>query len=198
MVISTDKAVEPINIYGITKAAAEKIAVESNLGHQHIKTKVSVCRYGNVMGSAGSVIPIWQKQCKDGTLIVTDKRMTRFLITMESAIKFILNSIETMNGGEVFVPKIPSAKITTIAEAIGPGCHLAEVGKRPGEKLHEILLTESEAAHTKEFDNHFIVEPEFDFWQKDDIGGKPLPENFSYSSDNNKEWLSVEDIRKLL
>lgn len=198
IVISSDKAVDALNCYGKTKALAESLSVASNVGHQHIKTKVSVARYGNVFGSSGSVVPLFIEQAKQGTLTITDKKMSRFWLTMEQAVAFILKCIERMNGGEIFLPKIPSAKVTTIAEAIGPGCHLAEIGKRPGEKLYEVLLTEAEAAHTKEFNNHFIIEPEFDFWETDEIGGTDLPDGFSYSSDNNKVWLSVEDIRGML
>ena len=198
MVISTDKAAAPINAYGVSKAMAEKIAVEANVGHQHTKTKVSCARYGNVIGSSGSVVPIWKKQSEDGTLLITDKKMSRFWIEMSDAVAFILGCIERMNGGEIFIPKLKSARLLDVAEAIAPGCHLAEIGVRPGEKIHETLITESEATHTKEFDDHFIIEPEFSFWTTDDIGGKPLPEGFSYSSDNNQEWLTVDMIRNMI
>jgi UDP-N-acetylglucosamine 4,6-dehydratase len=198
LVISTDKAAAPINTYGGSKFMAERIAIESNVGHQHSKTKVSVCRYGNVYGSSGSVVPLFKRQALEGTVTITDKKMTRFWIEMEDAVKFIVNCVDRMVGGEIFIPKIKSARVVDVATAIAPGAHQAEIGMRPGEKLHEVLITEHEATHTKEFDDHFIIEPEFDFWETQDIGGNPLPKGFSYTSSNNKEWLSVEDIRGMI
>ena len=196
LLISTDKACLPINSYGKAKALAESIFTQSNAVASGTKTVLSSVRYGNVINSRGSVIPIFKKQCKEGTLTVTDKKMTRFWIEMKEAVNFILHCIDIMQGGEIFIPKIKSARVVDVAKAIGPGCHLAEVGIRPGEKLHETLLTENEAKHARDFKDHYIIEPEFEFWDHHNIGGSPLPEDFSYSSDNNKQWLTIENIRK--
>lgn len=197
MVISSDKAANPINSYGVSKAMCEKIAVDSNAQARNSKTSIAICRYGNVFNSSGSVVPLWKEQAKDGTLMITDKKMTRFWLTMEQAISFVLESIEIMQPGAIYVPKLPSGRLVDLAEAIGPGCHIAEIGKRPGEKLHEVMVTEAESSHTKDCGLFYVIEPEFKLWDFESKG-KPLPENFSYSSDNNNQWLSVEDIRKLL
>jgi len=200
MAIGTDKAVNPINLYGATKMCMEKIFVAANsyVGAKR-QTKMSCVRYGNVVGSRGSVIPLFQKQKSSGTLTITDKRMTRFWITLGHGVEFVIKCVDLMHGGEVFVPKIPSMKVTDLAETIAPGCKLQEIGIRPGEKVHEVLLTEEESRHAKEFTDFYLVEPEHPFWDKGHIrGGKLLPEGFKYTSRDNKKWLSKGDIRKLI
>ena len=197
MVISSDKAANPINSYGVSKAMCEKIAVDSNAQARNSKTTIAIARYGNVFNSSGSVVPLWKEQAKDGTLYITDKKMSRFWLTMGQAISFVLSSIEIMQPGAIYVPKLPSGRLVDLAKAIGPGCHVAEIGKRPGEKLAEVMVTEAESSHTKDCGSFYVIEPEFQLWDFESKG-KPLPENFSYSSDNNNQWLSVEDIRELL
>ena len=200
MAIGTDKAVNPVNLYGATKMCMEKIVVAANsyVGARR-QTKMSCVRYGNVVGSRGSVIPLFKKQKSSDELTITDKRMTRFWITLEQGVDFVIKCTDLMRGGEVFVPKIPSMKILDLAKEIAPECKLKEIGIRPGEKIHEVLLTEEEARHAREFDNFFLIEPEHPFWNKGHIqGGKSLPEGFSYTSKENKEWLTKEDLRELI
>lgn len=197
--LSTDKAVNPINLYGATKLCAEKIFVQGNSYSGEKGTKFSCVRYGNVAGSRGSVIPKFKEQKNSGTLTVTDKRMTRFWITLEEGVNFVLKCLEMMKGGEVFVPKIPSMKIVELADIIAPGCRIKEVGIRPGEKINEVLVTEDEARHTKEFDGFFVIEPEFHWWIKNNCkDGKKLNDGFRYSSDNNPVWLTREQMRRIL
>jgi len=199
MAISTDKAVHPVNLYGATKMTAEKLFVQGNSYAGKTKTKFSCVRYGNVIGSRGSVIPLFLKQKKTGTLTITDDTMTRFWIKLEDGAKFVLNSINKMNGGEIFVPKIPSMRIMDLAEAIAPDAKKKIVGIRPGEKIHEILLTEDEAKHSKEFSDGFVVEPEHPFWNEKNLkGGKKLPANYKYSSDNNDKWLTKKELLKII
>jgi len=199
MALSTDKAVNPINLYGATKLCAEKIFIQGNSYAGADPTIFSCARYGNVIGSRGSVIPVFEKQKKTGRITITDKRMTRFWITLEQGIDFVLKCIDVMKGGEVFVPKIPSMKIVDLANLIAPGCAIKDVGIRPGEKINEVLVTEDESRHTKEFKDFFIVEPEFHWWSKNNhSGGKKLKDGFRYSSDNNPRWLTKEEMKKLL
>lgn len=199
MAISTDKAVHPVNLYGATKMTAEKLFVQGNSYTGKTKTKFSCVRYGNVIGSRGSVIPLFLKQKRTGTLTITDDTMTRFWIKLEDGVKFVLNSINKMNGGEIFIPKIPSMKIIDLANAIAPEAEKKITGIRPGEKIHEILLTEDEAKHSKEFDDGFIIEPEHSFWSADNLeGAKLLPDGFRYSSDNNEKWLTKSEIMKIV
>jgi UDP-N-acetylglucosamine 4,6-dehydratase (inverting) len=199
MTISTDKAVHPVNLYGATKMTAEKLFVQGNSYTGKTKTKFSCVRYGNVIGSRGSVIPLFLKQKRTGTLTITDDTMTRFWIKLEDGVKFVLNSINKMNGGEIFIPKIPSMKIIDLANAIAPEAEKKITGIRPGEKIHEILLTEDEAKHSKEFDDGFIIEPEHSFWSADNLeGAKLLPDGFRYSSDNNEKWLTKSEIMKIV
>ena len=163
------------------------------------KTIFSCSRYGNVAGSSGSVIPLFSEQRKNGEITITDERMTRFWITLEQGVRFVINCIELMKGGEIFIPKIPSMKIMDLAKVIAPKGKIKVIGIRQGEKLHEELLTTEEAKHSKEFDRYFVIEPEFPFWQKDNFKeGKSLPEGFKYSSDTNKEWLTKEKLRYFL
>jgi len=197
--ISTDKAVQPVNLYGATKMVAEKLFIQANSYTGGRKTIFSCSRYGNVIASSGSVIPLFLEQRKTGEITVTDEKMTRFLITLEEGIRFVIRCLEIMKGGEIFIPKIPSMKIMDLAELIAPQTKKKIIGIRPGEKLHEVLLTLEEAKHTKEFDTHFVIEPEFPFWHKDNFKeGKLLPEGFRYSSENNDKWLGGEDLRKII
>jgi len=197
--ISTDKAVHPVNLYGATKMVAEKLFMQANSYTGGRKTIFSCSRYGNVAGSSGSVIPLFSEQRKNGEITITDERMTRFWITLEQGVRFVINCIELMKGGEIFIPKIPSMKIMDLAEVMAHKTKKKIIGIRSGEKLHEELLTTEEAKHSKEFDRYFVIEPEFHFWQKDNFKeGKPLPEEFKYSSDTNKEWLTKEELREIL
>jgi len=199
MALSTDKAVHPVNLYGATKLVAEKLFVQGNTYSGGHKTIFSCVRYGNVVGSRGSVIPVFQRQKKKGKITITDENMTRFWITQEQAVRFIISCIDKMKGGEIFVPKIPSMKIIDLAEVIAPECNKEVIGIRPGEKINEVLLIEEEAHHTKEFDNYFIVEPEHHFWGKGNYErGKLLPSNFIYSSGNNDHWLTKAELNKML
>jgi len=199
MALSTDKAVHPVNLYGATKLVAEKLFVQGNSYSGGRKTIFSCVRYGNVVGSRGSVIPVFQRQKEKGKITITDENMTRFWITQEQAVRFIIDCIEKMKGGEIFVPKIPSMKIIDLAEVIAPECKKEVIGIRPGEKINEVLLTEEEAHHTKEFDNYFVVEPEHHFWGKGNYKkGKLLPSNFIYSSGNNDHWLTKAELNNML
>lgn len=199
ILISTDKAVNPVNLYGATKLCAEKLFIQANSYVGDRKTRFSCVRYGNVVGSRGSVVPIFLEQKKTGTLTVTDEKMTRFWITLEQGVALVINSLANMHGGETFIPKIPSMKIMDLVKAIAHDAQIKITGIRPGEKLHEILLTADEARHSLEFDTHFVIEPEFAFWQKENLKeGKPFVEGFSYASDNNTQWLLQEDFKKMI
>lgn len=199
MALSTDKAVHPVNLYGATKLVAEKLFIQGNSYSGERRTKFSCVRYGNVMASRGSVIPIFQEQKKNGTITITDKNMTRFWITQEQAVHFIIDCIEKMKGGEIFVPKIPSMKIIDLAQAIAPQSKIKITGIRPGEKINEILLIGEEARHAREFDKYFVVEPEYAFWDKNNFkDGKPLPSDFAYSSGENDQWLTKQELMKML
>lgn len=197
--LSTDKAANPINLYGATKLCADKLFVAGNSYAGKRKTRFSVVRYGNVVGSRGSVIPLFKKMKKTGTLTITDSRMTRFWITIDQAVQFVIDSLERMQGGEIFVPKIPSMKMMDLAKAIAPDCSHKVVGIRPGEKLHEVMITEDDARRTMERGSYFVIQPEFPWWsQGKREEGKPLPEGFRYSSDTNDWWLSAEELRKMV
>ena len=200
MALSTDKAVNPINLYGATKLAAEKLFVQSNAYAGGTATRYSSVRYGNVVGSRGSVIPVFLKQRDQKKLTITDGRMTRFWLTLDQGVKFVIRCIEQMQGGEVFVPKIPSMKVVDIAKVIAPDAELEEIGIRPGEKLHEVLIHENEARAAIELDEMYVVQPSEALWfghgwqEK----GQPLPEEFRYSSDSNTEWLTLDQIREIV
>lgn len=197
--ISTDKAVNPINLYGATKLCAEKLFVQANSYVGGGGTGFSCSRYGNVVGSRGSVIPLFLEQNGEGALTVTDRRMTRFWITLDQGVNFVINCIEKMKGGEVFIPKIPSLRIMDLVKAIGPEVKIKITGIRPGEKINEVLLTPEEARHSKEFDKYFVIEPEHPFWKRDNLqGGKLLPDGFRYSSDANKDWVTEKEIKKFI
>ncbi|MBO8129787.1 MAG: UDP-N-acetylglucosamine 4,6-dehydratase (inverting) [Peptococcaceae bacterium] len=196
--LSTDKAVNPVNLYGATKLCLEKLVVAGN-SYAGGRTKFSVVRYGNVVGSRGSVIPLFLKQKETGVLTVTDERMTRFWITLEQGVNFVLRCLQMMHGGEIFVPKIPSMRIVDLAKAICPYCSIKYIGIRPGEKIHEVLISRDEARHTVDMGEYFIIQPQFPFWNYENcIGGKPYPEEQEYSSGNNDVWLSVKDLRKIM
>lgn len=197
--LSTDKAASPINLYGATKLASDKLFVAANSYVGDKDTRFSVVRYGNVVGSRGSVVPFFLKMKETGTLPITDERMTRFWITLEQGVQFVLDSLQRMQGGEIFVPKIPSMKVTDLAEAIAPECNLKYVGIRPGEKLHEAMITEDDARRTLEYETFYIIQPEFPWWSDEKVnGGKVLPDGFKYTSDTNKDWLTVEELRMLV
>ena len=199
--LSTDKAASPINLYGATKLCSDKLFVAGNVYSRWHRTRFSVVRYGNVVGSRGSVIPFFKKMRETGTLPITDPRMTRFWITIEQGVKFVLDCLDSMNGGELFVPKIPSMNIIDLAKAIAPECKHDIIGIRPGEKLHEVMITEDDARHTLEFDDYYIIEPEFKWWSAEkhmSNGGRPVKEGFRYASDTNDRWLTVEELRKLI
>jgi len=196
--LSTDKACSPVNLYGATKLASDKLFVAANAYVGEKKTSFSVVRYGNVAGSRGSVVPFFKKIKETGTLPVTDKRMTRFWITLEQGVQFVLDNLDRMHGGEIFVPKIPSMRVIDLAKAIAPTCNIEIIGIRPGEKLHEAMIMEDDARHTVEFDDYYIIQPEFPWWSKKYAeGGKILPDGFSYTSDSNVEWLTIEQLSKL-
>ncbi|HWI47284.1 MAG TPA: UDP-N-acetylglucosamine 4,6-dehydratase (inverting), partial [Rummeliibacillus sp.] len=176
--LSTDKACSPINLYGATKLASDKLFIAANayVGDKH--TKFSVVRYGNVVGSRGSVVPFFKKMRETGVLPVTDDRMTRFWITLDQGVQFVIDNLGRMHGGELFVPKIPSMNIMDLAKAIGPDCEVKIVGIRPGEKLHEAMITEDDARHTIEFDDYYVIQPEFNWWSAEySKGSKPLTDN---------------------
>jgi UDP-N-acetylglucosamine 4,6-dehydratase (inverting) len=200
MAISTDKAVHPVNLYGATKMVAEKMFIQANTySGAKGKTKFSCVRYGNVVGSRGSVIPLFKDQKRSGIITITDERMTRFWLTLDQGVHFVMNGFERMIGGEIFVPKIPSMKIVDLANVIAPEARKNIIGIRAGEKLHEVLLTEDESRHTLEYESFFIIEPEHAFWGKRvyDNGELP-PEGFRYTSENNSMWLSDADLKKIV
>ncbi|HCC79373.1 MAG: UDP-N-acetylglucosamine 4,6-dehydratase (inverting) [Chloroflexi bacterium GWB2_49_20] len=200
LAISTDKAVNPVNLYGATKLAAEKLVIQSNAYAAGTATRYSCVRYGNVVGSRGSVVPVFLKQRQNGQVTITDERMTRFWLSLEQGVRFVIKCIEQMEGGEVFVPRIPSMKVTDLARAIAPDAQINVIGIRPGEKLHEVLISEDESRNTVEMENMFVVQPAealwFGYsWQEK---GKLLQDGFRYASDNNTEWLDIEGIQKYI
>ncbi len=200
--LSTDKAVNPVNLYGGTKLVSDKLFVAANAYAGTKDINFSIVRYGNVAGSRGSVIPVFHKLIKEGKteMPVTDVRMTRFWISLTQGVELVIKALTEAKGGETFISKIPSFKVTDLAEAMLPGCTIKETGIRPGEKLHEIMVTTEDSHTTYEYDKHFIVYPQM-VWnerQQPDLSGRKVEEGFAYSSGTNKEWLSVEDIRRLL
>jgi UDP-N-acetylglucosamine 4,6-dehydratase/5-epimerase len=199
LAISTDKAVNPVNLYGATKLCAEKIFVQANSYSGSDGCRFSCSRYGNVVGSRGSVVPVFMEQRKTGTVTITDIRMTRFWITLDQGVSFVADCIKEMVGGEVFVPKIPSMKLSELARAVAPECELRIVGIRPGEKIHEILVSEDEARHTVETKSMYVILPSFPWWNTSSWeGARALAEGFSYTSDNNPEWLTTEKFWSLV
>jgi UDP-N-acetylglucosamine 4,6-dehydratase len=198
--LSTDKAVNPINLYGATKLAAEKLFVQSNSYAGGRKTRFSCVRYGNVVGSRGSVVPVFLQQRDRGEVTVTDERMTRFWISLEQGVRFVIRCAEQMHGGEVFVPKIPSMTILNLAKTIAPVANINVVGIRPGEKLHEVLISEDEARTTVELDDMFVVQPAEALWFGRDWEnkGRLITEEFRYASNTNDLWLSVDQIKEII
>lgn len=201
--LSTDKAVNPINLYGGTKLVSDKLFIAANSYAGYKDTRFAVVRYGNVAGSRGSVIPIWRNMIKKGehTLKVTDMRMTRFWITLEQGVELVFKAIEESKGGEVYISKIPSFHIKDLAEAMLPGCNIEEIGIREGEKLHEVMITKDDSELTYEYEKHYIIYPHYDWANlKRDMrpGGVKVSEGFEYSSELNSEWLTVEDLKKAL
>jgi len=201
--LSTDKAANPVNLYGATKLASDKLFVAANNLTGDSETKFSVVRYGNVIGSRGSVVPFFQKLIHEGAkeLPITDERMTRFLITLEDGVEFVLKNFERMQGGEIFVPKIPSMKITELAHAVAPDLPHKIIGIRPGEKLHEIMCPSDDSHLTLEFHDHYVIKPTIQFTQRSDFSknaigevGESVPQGFEYNSGNNTEWLSCEAL----
>lgn len=196
--ISSDKAVNPINVYGATKMCMEKMFTVANSYVGERQTRISCVRYGNVVGTRGSVVSLFRKQKQTGMLSITDKRMTRFWMTLEPSVKFVIRCLETMHGGEIFVPKIPSMKISDLAQAFAPECTINYIGIRPGEKIHECLLTGDEVRHTFALDDFFVIVPEHPWWHFDNWKeGEQLGEGFRYTSDTNDWWLSKEEMKKI-
>tara|TARA_B100000035_G_scaffold44117_1_gene33068 strand:+ start:444 stop:1430 length:987 start_codon:yes stop_codon:yes gene_type:complete len=198
--LSTDKAVNPVNLYGATKLCSDKVFIAANSYAGDSGTIYSVVRYGNVVGSRGSVIPLFVNQRENGVLTITKPEMTRFLITLQKGVDFVLESLESMVGGELFVPKIPACSVADIANVVAPNARWETIGMRPGEKMHEILIPEDEARNVLEFDNHFVVQPIQSFWGNKIgiLGGRSCPENFRYASNVNCESLDEEQLRELL
>jgi UDP-N-acetylglucosamine 4,6-dehydratase/5-epimerase len=188
--LSTDKAVNPANLYGATKLCAEKIVAQANAYASGTPARFASVRYGNVVGSRGSVVPIFKAQAESGVITVTDERMTRFWITLEQAVEFVLSCLPLVHGGETFVPKIPSMRIVDVAAALAPGAERRVVGIRPGEKLHEVLLTEDEARHSYDLGDRFVIHPELANWGLEPpADATRLPDGFRYSSETNEDWL---------
>jgi UDP-N-acetylglucosamine 4,6-dehydratase len=199
IMVSTDKAVNPINLYGATKLCAEKIFVQGNSYSGAGGSRFSCSRYGNVVGSRGSVIPLFLKQRQNGSITITDERMTRFWITLEQGVRFVIRCIEAMHGGEVFVPKIPSMRIMDLAKVVAPKCKIEFVGIRPGEKVHESLISEDEARTTIEFDKMYVIQPVLSWWGANNWkGGIPLPNGFRYTSDTNVWWLTEDELKRIV
>jgi UDP-N-acetylglucosamine 4,6-dehydratase len=199
--LSTDKAANPINLYGATKLVSDKLFVAGNTYASLGDTQLAVVRYGNVMGSRGSVIPLFRSLRESGRLPLTDRRMTRFWITLDQAVAFVLKALRRMRGGEIFVPKLPSMRVLDLAEVIAPDCVLEEIGIRPGEKLHEMLITAEDARKAIEFDDHYVIQPAFPWWSDEvatEGGGRPVREGFVYASDSNERWLAPAELRGMI
>jgi len=197
--LSTDKASSPVNLYGATKLTADKLFISGNHYSYARGTKFSVVRYGNVMGSRGSVIPFFRRLAEQGEpLPITDMRMTRFWITLPQAVEFVISSFEAMDGGELYVPRIPSMKVTDLAEAIAPGAPLVEIGIRPGEKLHEEMISPEDSRRTVRQADRYVVGPTLAEWTYREPAGEAVPDGFRYTSDSNDQWLSVDDLRRMI
>jgi len=197
--LSTDKACNPVNLYGATKLCSDKLFTNANSYQYPKETSFSVVRYGNVLGSRGSVIPFFLEKKKEGVIPITDERMTRFWITLEQAVKFVIHCFECMRGGEIFVPKIPSMKITDLAKVIAPECPIKYIGIRPGEKLHEIMIASDDARNTLEFGDCYVIKPDFNWWDNENhLEGKQVPEGFSYMSNTNPNFLNIDQMKELI
>ena len=199
MALSTDKAVNPINLYGATKLVAEKLFVQGNAYAGAGGTRFSCVRYGNVVGSRGSVIPVFQNQRATGRITITDERMTRFWVTLQHGVRFVIKCTGLMHGGEVFVPKIPSMRMVDLAEVVAPDCEREVIGIRPGEKLHEVLISRDESRYTLEFDDMYLIQPVHPWWQTPEYSGaQPMPDGSKFSSDSNSWWLTRNELRRML
>lgn len=201
--LSTDKAANPINLYGASKLAADKIFIAANNLSGSVGTRFAVVRYGNVVGSRGSVIPLFSRLIAEGadTLPITDPRMSRFWITLQHGVDFVMSCCAMMQGGEIFVPKIPSMRIADVASALAPHLPHRIVGIRPGEKLHEVMITEDDSRQTLELPDRYVIEPAFTWWRResyDRLGASPVPDGFRYASDTNGDWLDAAGLRRLL
>lgn len=199
MAVSTDKAVNPVNLYGATKLVAEKLFIQGNAYAGGRGTRFACARYGNVVGSRGSVVPLFQQQRHEGRITITDPKMTRFWITLEQGVRFVIRCLELMKGGEIFVPKIPSMRLSELAEALAPGCKQEIIGMRPGEKLHEVLVSADESRHGVEYDGMYVIFPGNPWTTNYDVnGGKPLAHGFVYASDTNTHWLTQDQFKSLI
>ncbi len=198
--LSTDKAVNPVNLYGATKLAAEKLFIQSNAYAGAKNTRFSCVRYGNVVGSRGSVVPVFLKQRETGRVTVTDERMTRFWISLEQGVRFVIRAAENMHGGEVFVPKIPSMTVADLARAVAPNAAIDYIGIRAGEKLHEVLISEDEARQTVDLEDMYVVQPAESLWFGRDweSKGRLLDDGFRYASNTNEQWLNVDEISRII
>jgi UDP-N-acetylglucosamine 4,6-dehydratase/5-epimerase len=196
--LSTDKACSPINLYGATKLVSDKLFINGNAYAGGTKTRFAVVRYGNVVGSRGSVVPFFQQQAPSGELPITDERMTRFWITLEQGVRFVIESLDRMKGGELFVPKIPSMKVTDLATALAPDARTRVVGIRPGEKLHEEMISAPDSRRTIDMGDYYVIQPEMEWWPERQLGGTPVPDGFSYASDTNTNWLTVDELREMV
>jgi len=202
LALSTDKAVNPVNLYGATKLCAEKIFVQSNTyatEGDELSARFACARYGNVVGSRGSVIPLFKRQAAEGRITVTDEAMTRFWITLEQAVQFVIDCLARLQGGEVFVPRMPSMRVIDIARTMAPEAEVETIGIRPGEKIHEMLLTPEEARHAAAFESYFAIYPSFPFWRSAEFpAGEELQPGFAYSSDTNDRWVEPDALREMV
>ncbi|MDA8164121.1 MAG: UDP-N-acetylglucosamine 4,6-dehydratase (inverting) [Desulfobacteraceae bacterium] len=197
--LSTDKAVNPVNLYGATKLCSDKLFTQGNAYAGGKGTRFACVRYGNVIGSRGSVIPVFLKQKPTGRITITDQRMTRFWITLDQAVELVLKGFQYMEGGEIFIPRIPSMRIVDLAAAIAPECKIDHIGIREGEKLHESLTGEDEGRHAYKYKGMYVIMPSYSWWQrKNYVGAEKMPDGFIYTSDSNEEWMSVEDLRQIV
>jgi UDP-N-acetylglucosamine 4,6-dehydratase len=195
--LSTDKACSPINLYGATKLVSDKLFVSGNAYAGGTRTRFAVVRYGNVVGSRGSVVPYFKQLAPSGVLPITDERMTRFWITLDQGVQFVIDSLARLHGGELFVPKIPSMKVVDLACAIAPEARLQMVGIRPGEKLHEEMISAADARRTIDMGDYYVIQPEMEWWQAKKLDGAPVVDGFSYASDTNDRWLTVQQLREM-
>jgi UDP-N-acetylglucosamine 4,6-dehydratase len=199
LALSTDKATAPINLYGATKLVAEKLFVQANAYRGMEGARFACVRYGNVVGSRGSVVPLFLQQRLSGKLTITDKNMTRFWITLDQGVRFVISCIEQMHGGEVFIPKLPSMKVTDLAVALAPECEVEVIGIRPGEKLHELLISEDEARQAVEVADRYVILPTHPWWSMGNwVHGKTVTEGFSYASNTNEQWLSAKELLEMV
>jgi UDP-N-acetylglucosamine 4,6-dehydratase len=196
--LSTDKACSPVNLYGATKLVSDKLFINGNNYAGGTATRFAVVRYGNVVGSRGSVVPFFKELAQTGRLPITDERMTRFWITLDQGVQFVIDSLERMSGGELFVPKIPSMRVVDLALALAPDAQIDIVGIRPGEKIHEEMINVSDARTTLDIGNYYVIQPQFPWWRGDHLQGTPVPEGFAYASNINDRWLSVDELRAMV